>query len=363
MPLKGHWVNGSGGGETLATDRYIIPQVHHYRPDMYNERIYWGWYAGHHDGYTSTYPAILLPQWSRFCKQYKGSNVYYCDHPPTQLGVHNTQIIGNSNYSLARWTDQTPQPIKTTTPYPYSYNASNVFLNDNTIPKVCKIDIRATARSYVSDEPFNMELEGPYIYPLAGGTTGLGGGTGLIKQNRKYVQYNGSAGGGSGSVTPNQFIYNCGEDYETETVMDYATWFLRKFFSYDIINRGYAADYDIIRFKYNDESDFNFWDNIGITRYPNLLGISGLRKDGVYPLTPPIVGPQHYYSMQIGASNPWGRPSTGPHYIQWVYQPQLFINANQGQGDGTYGAPNFYYYNGMTYTNPGTEVGQWLPTT
>lgn len=361
MGIKGHWVNGSGGGETLATARYIIPQVHHYRPNMGSTTQYWGWYAGHHDGYTATYPAILLPQWSRFCKQYKGSNVYYCDHPPVALGAQNTQVIGNSNYSLARWTDRTGLNVKTTTPYMYSYTSSNSFLNDRTDPKVCKIDIRATARSYVSNEPFDLDLEGPPVFPLAGGTTGLGGGYGLIKQNTKYIQYSQSVGGGAGgAVGPNDFIYPCELDYVTEATQEYSTWFLRKFFSYAIIDRGYSTNYDLIKFMYNDESDFNYQDSISITGHPNLYGIRGLRKDGLYPLTTPIVGPQHYYSMQIGSANPWGAPSTGPHYIQWVYQPQLFINVNNGS-DLTYGAPTFYYYNGQSYTNPGQEVGQWLP--
>lgn len=363
MPLKGHWVNGSGGGATLATDRYIIPQVHHYRPNMLESNRIWGWYAGHHDGYTSTYPVVLLPQWSRFCKQYKGSNVYYCDHPPTQLGTHLSISINSSNYSLARWTDTTRQ-VKTTTPYNYNYTSTGTFLEDNVSPQVCKIDIRATARSYISNEPFDIELDSPPVFPLAGGTTGLGGGTGTIKQQTKYISYSGGVGGGGGgAVTPNQFIYPCETDYETPAAQDYAVWALQKFFSYSIVNRGYATDYDIIKFAYNHESDYNYSDNIGLVGYPNLFGISGLRKDGHYPLTTPIVGPQHFYSMQIGSSNPWGSPSTGPHYIQWVYQPQLFINTPQGSGDSRYGAPNFYYYNGLTYTNPGTEVGQWLPTT
>lgn len=355
MSFKGHWINGKGGGGggTLATPRAIIPQLEDYRYTAEENAIN-GFYGGQIGGYSSTQQ--LWPAFGRLCSHAEG-DVYYLDFAPVKLANYGSQTVRRTR---ARWQgiytyDNSLQDFSTTLSNGYTY-IGNSFIGENTDPQIIKIDIHGTSRVYVSPTPFDINVQGPHVYPLGGGS--MGGGTGLIKQNTKYCTYAGSTGGGSGAIS-DQRIYPCENDFITPVVEPFGNWLTGHFFSPTIRTRGFVNDYYILQLDANWDWSFIDIDWMGITSYYRLRGIEGLSKETAYPITQPVVMPMTESYCQVGTQNPWGTPGVGVYYVQYVIQPQLFIRSTRSTGVSTPFAPNLYYANGTTYNNPGTELEQW----
>lgn len=348
--LQGIYQNGGGGGDTFATPYYIIPS---FRDASFSDGDHF-WYTG---GYTGSGGIANQPTWAHVDKHWtaEGNDIYSFIQPPKEpvraLNAGTTQRC-RTPYKQRDHDGLVDVSIEVANMIYIGVTNSIVAAayRDN----ACHCMPAAVTKVFVGPEPIPDDvLSAPPYFPVAGGTTGLGGRPGLRKRNGHYEQQtSGQAVGGT--VTANQ-VYPCYyNDFETPTGIT-AEEFNERF---NLRLAPYAySNYTGFKLITDDEAILAQDYFVGITRKYNVFSLTDLRKDSIIP-----IGGMYASDNVLMLSGLGNRVFGGAHYCRMVVAPQWFLYSPMQTTPGTYASPwqEWVYKDGITY-NAVNGVTYWLP--